>query len=219
MKPKPLIIFDLDGTLYDFDNSNSVNFTSSRFYREIKNRAYAFLAAKLNIDMETAKDVYERIKQDFNGEVSLGVESQYGIDRYEWFGATWNLDPKDFLKRENRKSLLDSLEAEVAILTAAPRVWASRSLDYFGLSEYKNRLFTGEPDLRKPNPQAFKQICDAIGIPPKRTISVGDQVATDILPAKSIGMKTILIRSYSNDADYCTDSLEELPNIIRRIQI
>lgn len=216
---KPLIIFDLDGTLYDFDSSNSVNFTSSKFYGEIKNNAYDFLARRLNIGIDNAKVIYERIKQDFKGEVSLGLESRYCIDRYEWFGKTWNLDPNKFLRQENRKSLFKSLDAEVAILTAAPRVWAARVLDYLGLTEYQNRLFTGEPNLRKPNPRAFKQICDLVEIPPERTISVGDQVYSDILPAKSVGMKTVLIRSYSSSADYCIGSLGELPSLMRRISI
>lgn len=213
---KPLTIFDLDGTLYVFD---SVNFTSSGFYATIKKNAYEFLQKRLEIDLERAKRVYETIKQDFNGEVSLGLEARYGIDRYEWFGYTWNLNPRDFLKQENKKPLFDSLDAKIAILTAAPRVWASRVLDYLGLAEYQGVLFTGEPDLRKPNPEAFKQVCDSVGIPPEKSISIGDQVASDILPAKALGMKTILVRSYSDDADYCIDFLEELPELLRRAKI
>ena len=216
---KPLIIFDLDGTLYVFDNSNSVNFTSSKFYETIKNNAYRFLQKRLNTDLEGAKETYETIKRDFDGEVSLGLEERFGIDRYKWFEATWNLDPKDFIKQENRRTLVDSLGAEVSILTAAPRVWASRALDYLGLSEYQGMLFTCEPNLRKPNPIAFKQICDKVGIPPERTISIGDQVASDILPAKSLGMRTILVRAQSSEADYCIDSLDELPEVYRRLSI
>jgi len=214
---KPLIIFDLDGTLYVFDDSNSVNFISSRFYAAIKNNAYNFLQKRLGTDLKRAKGIYETIKQEFDGEVSLGLETRYRIDRYEWFESTWNLNPGDFLKPENKKSLFDSLDAEIAILTAAPKVWASRALDYLGLAEYQNRLFTGEPDLRKPNPEVFKQICDSIGIPLENSVSIGDQVASDILPAKSLGMRTILVRSYSVEADYCIDSLERLPNLWRRI--
>ncbi len=216
---KSLLIFDLDGTLYVFDNSNSVNFNSSKFYETIKINSYGFLQKKLNLDLEKAKKVYETIKQDFNGEISLGLEARYGIDRYEWFESTWNITPGDFLKQENKKPLFDSLDAEISILTAAPRIWASRTLDYLGLAEYQSRLFTGEPDLRKPNPGAFKQVCELIGIPPEKSISIGDQVASDILPAKAIGMKTILVRSYSNYADHCIDSVDDLPDLLRRVKI
>jgi HAD superfamily hydrolase (TIGR01549 family) len=149
----------------------------------------------------------------------LGLEERYGIDRYEWFGSTWNLNPKDFLKPDNKKPLFDSLDAKIAILTAAPRVWASQARDYLGLAEYQSMLFTGEPDLRKPNPEAFRQICDSVGIPPEKSISIGDQVASDILPAKTLGMKTILVRSYSDEADYCIDSLEDLSNLLWRTAI
>lgn len=214
-----LIIFDLDGTLYNFDNSDSVNFTSSKFYETIKNRAYDFLSKRFNLSIDDAKRVYEEIKTDFNGEVSLGLESRFKIDRYEWFQETWNLEPDKFIEPKDLDPLFKLLDSEIAILTAAPRVWASRVLDYLNLSEYQTRLFTGEPDLRKPNPLAFQQICDQLGIYPRLSVSVGDQVSSDILPAKALGMKTVLVRDYSKDADFCIGSLEELPAIIRRIFI
>jgi len=216
---KPLIIFDLDGTLYVFDNSNSVNFASSKFYKTIKSNAYRFLQKRLNMGPEEAKETYEDIKRNFDGELSLGLEAKFGVDRYEWFEAVWDLNPRDFIKQKSRKELVDSLNAEVSILTAAPRVWASKALDYLGLPEYKRMLFTGESNLRKPNPVAFKQICDKAGIPPEKTVSIGDQVASDILPAKSLGMRTILVRTQSNEADYCINSLDELPEVYKNLSI
>lgn len=216
---KPLIIFDLDGTLYTFDKSKDVGFFSSKFYESIKENAYKFLQERLQTDLEEAKKIYDTIKEDFDGELSLGLETRYGINRYEWFESTWNLDPANFIKQTNMKPLFDLLDTDIVILTAAPRAWASLALDYLGLGEYQTRLFTGEPDVRKPNPEAFKQICDSVGICPEKSISVGDQVTSDILPAKSLGMKTILVRSYSDKADHCIDSLEELPNLLKRISI
>lgn len=215
---KQLIILDLDGTLYNFDNSNSVNFTSSRFYSEIKKRVYSFLSKRLEMDEDNARELYESVKTEFNGEVSLGLEFKFGIDRYEFFGETWNLDPSQFIQRANRLPLIQSLDGTIAFLTSAPRVWASEVLKYLNLGDYQDRLFTGEPNLRKPNPLVFRQICDSFGFSPLEAISVGDQLATDVMPAKSIGMKTILVRDNSQEADYCINSVDELPELLRRIK-
>ena len=64
---------------------------------------------------------------------------------------------------------------------------------------------------------AFKQVCDSLGFPPTDCISLGDQVETDILPAKSIGMKTILIKKESPKADFCIKTLNELPKVLKLI--
>ncbi|MDO8460413.1 MAG: HAD family hydrolase [Nanoarchaeota archaeon] len=216
---KPLIILDLDGTLYNFDNSNSVNFTFSKFYDEIKKKVYTFLSRKLGVGEDNAREIYESIKTEFNGEVSLGLEAKFCIDRYEFFGETWSLDPSRFIEKANRLPLIKSLDGEIVFLTSAPRVWASEVLKYLDLNDYQERLFTGEPNLRKPDPKIFLQICDRIDIPPQRSISVGDQVHSDILPAKSVGMKTVLVRGNSTEADYCINSVDELPELIRRIRI
>lgn len=216
---KPLIILDLDGTLYNFDNSDSMNFTSSRFYGEIKKRVCTFLSKRLGITEDSTRELYESVKTEFNGEVSLGLESKFGIDRYEFFGETWNLDPDQFIQRANRLPLIQSLNGTTTFLTSAPRVWASEVLKYLNLEGYQDRLFTGEPNIRKPNPLIFRQICDSFGFSPLEAISVGDQLATDITPARSLGMKTVLVRGNSAKADYCINSVDELPELLGRIKI
>ena len=213
-----LLIFDLDGTLYSFDNAQETTFTTSRFYTEIKKNAYAFFQQRYGIEESAARQLYEEIKRDFKGEVSIGVEARLKIDRYEFFKATWNIDPQTMLQQRDLTPLLSSLDTEIAIRTAAPRVWAEQVLDYLNLSAYTSRLFTGEPDIRKPNPQVFQNVCTALGKRTEETISIGDQVATDILPAKSLGMKTILMGASAPEADRCIKSLEELPQAIQELK-
>jgi len=205
-----LFIFDLDGTLYKFDNGNSSRFTDSKFYSDIKKKVYSFFVQRLSISEEQAIAEYERIKELYKGEVSLGVEKEFGIDRYEYFANTWNLNPADYLdKRLFRKQFL-KISGLCAILTGAPGVWANRVLNYLDISDYFNgNVFTGEPDLRKPNPEVFRQIADKFGISYGNCYSIGDQEQTDIVPAKSIGMKTVIIGK-SRFADYEFDSIEEV---------
>ncbi len=217
------LIFDLDGTLYDFrgEDSQRASFGQSTFYAEIKERAYAFLSRKQSINESSAVELYNKIKDKWNGEVSIGVEKDLGIDRYEFFENVWNLDPSKFVDANNLRPIFSEIEKEnlkVVILTASPRVWALKALKHLGLESYGNRLFTGEPDIRKPDPEAFMNVCRTLRIKPEECISIGDQVTTDIIPAKSLGMKTIFVGDSCHDADYTVKSVKNILEILRKLK-
>lgn len=214
----PLLIFDLDGTLYTFDGNADGTFGSSRFYAAIKEKSYAFIAQRLKTTNKQAQTIYQDINKKFDGELSKGMEATYDIDRYDWFARTWDLQPKDFIAPANHSEMFKSLGCDIAVLTAAPRIWAARAIEYLGLANYTQHLYTGEPDLRKPNPAIFTKICDDMGYTPEQTLSIGDQVHSDIIPAKAAGLRTILVRSHSPEADYCVKSIDQLPGIITRLR-
>jgi putative hydrolase of the HAD superfamily len=220
MKNLKLIIFDLDGTLYSFDKGKSNGFTSSQFYSDIRKNAFAFFSRKLSLTLEEAEKEFNQIKQKYNGEISLGVEKEYGITRYEYFDSVWNLKPEDYIeKNPNLKRLFSRLNAQVAVLTAAPRVWATVALNYLELNPYVgNSLFTGEPSIRKPNSEAFQQVLDYFNVKPEEALSIGDQEQTDIIPAKMLGMKTIIVGSESKYTDYSIKRLDDLLEIMEPIQ-
>ena len=48
--------------------------------------------------------------------------------------------------------------------------------------------------ITKPDPRYYEQIVQACGIHPQQCIMVGDRIDKDVIPAKQLGMKTILIR-------------------------
>jgi HAD superfamily hydrolase (TIGR01509 family) len=48
--------------------------------------------------------------------------------------------------------------------------------------------------ITKPDPRYLEQIATACGVAPQECIMVGDRVDNDIIPAKQVGMKTILVR-------------------------
>jgi len=208
-------IFDLDGTLYRF---NSKGFLDSKFYSDIRKRAYKFLSEKLKVSEECAKETYNCIKTKYNGEVSIGTEKEFGINRYDYFNFVWNLEPSDYItKNPSIREIFYNLEGKIAILTGAPKVWAKKVLEYLEVYDIvANALFTGEPDIRKPNPLSFQQVLDYFRILPEQAISIGDQESTDIIPAKKLGIKTILLGSDTKSADFCINKLEDIIPLIRR---
>lgn len=50
-------------------------------------------------------------------------------------------------------------------------------------------------DITKPDPRYLLEIAKRCGVKPTECIMVGDRVDKDIIPAKQVGMKTILIRT------------------------
>lgn len=58
--------------------------------------------------------------------------------------------------------------------------------DYQGLS--------GLTGFSKPDPRAFQAAAEALGMTPAECIMVGDRIDNDIMPAKALGMTTILLR-------------------------
>jgi HAD superfamily hydrolase (TIGR01549 family) len=49
--------------------------------------------------------------------------------------------------------------------------------------------------VTKPDPRYYEQIVQTFGIVPQQCIMVGDRIDNDIIPAKRLGMRTILIRT------------------------
>ena len=59
---------------------------------------------------------------------------------------------------------------------------------------FAHRFTQDDFSITKPDPRYLEQIAGACGVDPLRCIMVGDRIDKDVIPAKQVGMKTILIR-------------------------
>lgn len=178
MKTAYRFIFDMDGTLYSLGKG----FAHSTLLADIMSRISHFFQNRLGLTESEAQAEYERLKTLFRGEVSLAVEHEYGIDRFEYFAQTWNCQPEKHVAPNPKLSVdLYEFSGRAAILSAAPRVWVQAVLAHLRVEEIFNPLiFTGEPNIRKPNPEAFRQVSTALQAAPQMTFSIGDQETTDM---------------------------------------
>ncbi len=76
--------------------------------------------------------------------------------------------------------------------------------------------------FRKPNPKIFEITLNELGVNPKDAVMIGDSYTNDIVPANSIGCKTIWINNKGwdeqiefNKADFIIKSIKELPEILK----
>jgi len=212
-------IFDMDGTLYQFDGGKSKSFGESTFYANLRVFAIEFIAGELSLTTTAAERLYEELKKAYSGETSLALEYEFDISRYDYFQNTWSrFSPKDYIsKNPALPSMFKDLDGRVSVLTAAPRAWAEPVLKYLEVYDFvQNFLYTGEPDIRKPDPEAFLQIARAFGRPANEFISIGDQEYSDIVPAKRAGMKTVIVGSQSENADYQIGTIDDLPILLQQ---
>lgn len=222
MKKIEGIIFDMDGTLYSFDQGPASNFDQSKFGQRIHENIIAFFKQQFALNSEDALTMYLDFRTRFNDEVSLGLEKERAIPRGDYFAITWNLDPQEFMKQHQELvEALSTVAIKSGILSSAPRIWVERVLDFLEIKQlFEPAIFTGDPDVRKPNPQAFLQIANFWKLPPEVLISVGDQEKTDILPAKSIGMITVRIgRDVETTADFLAKNAIEAIAILKKENI
>ena len=77
---------------------------------------------------------------------------------------------------------------------ATPGSHQRQYLSDLGVAKYMETLtFSDEERLAKPSAQIFHTTLDAIGVPAGAALHIGDRPETDILGAKSVGMRAVLI--------------------------
>ncbi len=213
-----LIIFDMDGTLYTFgEESGEQGLFASDFYKEVERRGESFLQKKLSLPKGEASRVRQDIFKQYNGDMSLGLEQEYGIDRYAYFGEVWAIDPCPYVKEDERlKAMLERIPQRKAVLSNAPRAWLSGVLRQLGIQDFFEYIWTGESDIRKPCNEAYLQVTRTLNIPPEQCLMVEDSLEY-LLPAAKLGMGTVLIGKQSVEMDTCLDNIYQLEDFLEMI--
>jgi putative hydrolase of the HAD superfamily len=86
-------------------------------------------------------------------------------------------------------------------------------LDRFGMGQYfSHREVTGHHGYRKPDVRLFLRACEDLRVEPGECIMVGDRIDNDVVPAKLLGMATVLIRT-GRHANQQARALDELPDV------
>ncbi len=74
-------------------------------------------------------------------------------------------------------------------------------LDRWGVGQlFAHREVSGHHGFRKPDVRLFLRACEDLGVAPAETIMVGDRIDNDIVPARLLGMRTVLLRTGRHSA-------------------
>ncbi len=121
------------------------------------------------------------------------------------------------------RELLASLEAAgvhrvlVCDTGLTPGRVVRRLLDHAGLLEgLEVQAFSDEVGATKPDRRPFLHALEGVGVAPEQAVHVGDLRRTDVAGARGLGMRSVRIRAYHDDAsehpeaDHVVDSHEAL---------
>ncbi|MBP2171946.1 TIGR02253 family HAD-type hydrolase [Methanococcus voltae] len=220
------VLFDLDDTLYN----------SSEFARRARKEALkAMMDAGLHNSEEEAEKVLNRI--------ILQKGSNYSMHFNDLVKALkGDHDPKiiatGIITYHNVKfSLLrpfpDTISSliklkskglKLGILTDGVTLKQWEKLIRLSICPFFDEVITSEEfGLGKPYPEFFEHGLSKMNLKPEEVVYIGDREDRDIIPAKSLGMKTVRIYQgkYSDiketSANYSINSLSELPDLLENM--
>ena len=119
------------------------------------------------------------------------------------------------------KEVLEKLSSRYSLGIIANQSSDARDLlKEWGLLSYLQLIILSEEvGVAKPNPILFSYALEKIAVPAKQVVYVGDRYDNDIVPANSLGIKTVrvmhglgkwMIEDEDSRSDYTISSLKEL---------
>ena len=116
---------------------------------------------------------------------------------YDWMESRGH-DRDLFELRPGIADVLRALKARGLKLGLAANqpLRALESLKQHGIGDYfSNQGLSAFYGFRKPDVRLFLCVCEDLGVNPTECIMVGDRMDNDVVPAKLLGMHTVLIRT------------------------
>lgn len=235
-----LVLFDLGGTLINYDNSpwpelgrlgciEGAKFIKSELGQDIS-------AEVLNEKLHNAigRMIETRGDEEFELDLiamttktlaELGINLSDGLPKkfidayYKPIGDQITLFPhaKEILRKIKNAGMKIGLVSN----TIFPAEYHRREMKSFGIFDYFDfTLFSSEEKIRKPGKRIFEKALHLGETEPEKTIFIGDRLLEDVAGPQSVGIKAVLKfiegRDYSADIDPLgtIHELNELENII-----
>jgi HAD superfamily hydrolase (TIGR01549 family) len=222
------ILFDFDGTLVDFVDSDIQSLKWLHSYTGSLANFDDFLQTSVAEIMKFHHLVAERqinplLMHEFR------LKNSFTRHAIEWKDNYVNLYQKQLIETcrplDGIEKLLVGLKpkGKIGLITNAYDAKEQRErIKNSGLEAYFDVIvIAGEIGIYKPEPSIFLYALNSIGVEPDQALYIGDSVTYDMVGAKSAGMKTVLFNKDSNRqasaADYTIDGVAELQVLLDRI--
>lgn len=213
------VIFDLDQTLLDKTQS-LVNFANYQYEQYSLDKfipdrnEFIVKFSELNHMIMPKEEVYRKLieffKIDWNLYHELLADLNHKFHLY-CVGYDGLREMLRSLKREGYK---------LGIVTNGRDFYQRNKISALGIHGYFTDIVTsGSVNIKKPDHAIFQIALKHLKSIGRCTVFVGDSIQADIIPAKELGMFTILKTKDASSMlpDAICDDLMEIPNIIKSI--
>lgn len=208
------ILFDLDETLYP---------RHTGIMEQIRHLILDYIRTQLDLSSQEADVLRQRYLKVY-GTTMRGLQINHQIDADDYLRFVHDIPLHKYLEPNPQlDAVLTTIPQEKIIFTNASREHAERVLDRLGIRQHFTRIV----DVRdmnyesKPQPSAYRRICEMLDVKPKQCILVEDNVH-NLRPAKALGMTTILVRDGDappdDDVDYVIARTEEIGYLLQDIR-
>ncbi len=189
-------VFDLDNTLYP---------ASANLFAHVDRRMRDYVARLIGCGPEEA----HRIQKHYffaHGTTLSGLMVEHGVDPHDFLDYVHDIEMEALERNEPLAAAIARLPGRKLVFTNGDAPYAARVLERLGLSE----SFEAVHDIHatayrpKPDPTAYRGLCDAYDLAPEASLFVED-MARNLKPAKAIGMTTVWVNNGSEQPPDCTD--------------
>jgi len=207
------ILFDLDGTLYYSPDYNA----------RVEAEMTVIVAQTLKTDISKAE---LRLGEERKKQGTLtGALRVLGVNRSLFFEAlAEKIEPLTYLTQDpsviSTVSGLKKRGFKLGLVTNNGRRMVEKILRAIGLEASQFEVIVTSDDSEpKPSSQPFLFALDKLKCTPDETVYVGDRVQAELLPAKELGIKTVLLaREKNTQSDQVDVVITRLPEVLTLIE-
>jgi len=207
MKPIAAALLDLDCTLYPPD---------AGLVERIDCNLTAFIALRLGLPQAQADALRVRYWREYGATVR-GLHLRHGISYEDCYQQVCAFDFRDYVNPDERVAqALRAIRCLRVLFSNAPRAYIDRMLAALELEGLFPRLYSLEfcDYQAKPDPAPYHRVLADLGLPAEQCLMVDDR-ADNLVPAKALGMVTVLMGSQpAPAADHHLRHLAELPPLL-----
>ena len=219
--PIQAVLFDLDGTLLNRDES----------VKQFINRQYGRLKDMLG-PIQKDKYVSRFIELDNRGYVWKDKVYQQLVREFSIENITWEELLQDYLNEfknscvpfPNLIGMLEQLKNNklpLGMITNGMGQFQMDNIKALEIESYFDVILVSEWEgIKKPNPEIFLRALEKLNVSAQESIFIGDHPENDVKAAQNVGMKGVWKQDHQwehVEADAVVNDLSELPIIIHKL--
>ncbi len=190
-------LFDMDNTLYP---------ASANLFAQIDRKMEAYVGNLLGLSREEARAVQKRYFHE-HGTTLRGLMLSHNVDPKHFLDFVHDIDMSVLSADPRVPAALARLPGRKIVFTNGDLAYAERVLDALGLG----RAFEAVHDIHamdyhpKPAMRAYSGLCEQLEVAPETALFV-DDMAHNLLPAKTLGMTTVWVNNGSERGDHAASA-------------